>query len=77
MSIEEICTKFPWFEDLDGMWQELPKHSVNLLSNSAIGVTKLVMDFDEVSAMVPAKEVPNMSPLGDAVTPQHNFVCIN
>jgi len=71
---EEICAKFPWFEDLDGMWRELPKHSVNLLSNSAIGVAKLVTDFEEVSAMVPAKEVPNMSPLGDTVTPQLNFV---
>ncbi|KAF8316722.1 uncharacterized protein EI90DRAFT_3134235 [Cantharellus anzutake] len=33
----EIHSRFPWFDDLDGIWSTLPKHSIDLISNSTVG----------------------------------------
>ncbi|KAF8319151.1 uncharacterized protein EI90DRAFT_3020856 [Cantharellus anzutake] len=41
--IEEIhankmdILEVPWFDDLDGIWSTLPKHSIDLISNSTVG----------------------------------------
>ena len=47
--LEEILGVFPWWESLHGIWAKHPKNSVTIFSNSSIGASKLVCEFDQAA----------------------------
>ncbi|KAF9519505.1 hypothetical protein BS47DRAFT_1358111 [Hydnum rufescens UP504] len=42
----EICTEFPWWDDLNPMWCEMPKYTTHLLLNSGASATQLTSDLE-------------------------------
>ncbi|KAF9513923.1 hypothetical protein BS47DRAFT_1362140 [Hydnum rufescens UP504] len=70
--LNEICKDFPWWDQLNPLWCEMPRYTTHLITNSASGVAKLWADLEELvltpSAVdtindVPANDIPDFEPL--------------
>src|SRR5258708_25478576 len=48
--LEEILGVFPWWETLHGIWVKHPKNSATIVSNSSIGASKLICEYDQATS---------------------------
>ena len=46
--LEQLLHEFPWYNILDALWEHQPKYSSELYSNSTVGGSKIVSDYDQI-----------------------------
>ncbi|KAF9506693.1 hypothetical protein BS47DRAFT_1367204 [Hydnum rufescens UP504] len=70
--LDEIRKDFPWWDQLNPLWCEIPRYTTHLITNSASRAAKLSADIEELvstlSAIdtlndVPANDIPDFEPL--------------
>src|SRR5258708_18587811 len=60
--LEEILDAFPWWDSLHGIWVKHPKNSITIISNSSVGTSKLVCEFDQAALGTQESSVVSMPP---------------
>ena len=60
--LEEILEAFPWWDSLHGIWAKHPKNSITIISNSSVGTSKLVCEFDQAALGTRESSVVSMPP---------------
>src|SRR5260370_34125241 len=58
--LEEIVGIFPWWESLHGIWAKHPKNSAVILSNSSVGASKLIHEYDQATSGTPESTTVSM-----------------
>jgi len=48
--IDEIRADFPWWDDLNPMWREMPKYATHLISNSGAGADQFTRNLEQLNS---------------------------